>query len=126
MAKGARRDRRLEAEWRRIIRGYIRSALGVREFCAKSKLAESAFYYWRRELHRRQAEQEQHPRRGSASATAAPPSKPAFLPVCMAEEIAPSAVAGRIEIVLSNGRRVHVAAPVDRQALADVLAVAEA
>ena len=42
MAKGARRDRRLEAEWRRIIRGYIRSGLSIREFCTKSELPESA------------------------------------------------------------------------------------
>ena len=33
---------------------------------------------------------------------------------------------GRIEILVSNGRRVQVTGPVDRQALADVLAVVEA
>lgn len=33
--------------------------------------------------------------------------------------------AGRIEIELSGGHHVHVTAPVDRQALADVLAVLE-
>jgi len=121
----ANRDRRLEAEWRRIIRGYIRSGLSVREFCAKSKLPESAFYYWRRELQRRQAKQEQRPRR-DAWATAGASSPLAFLPVRVAEEVTPPAVAGRIEIVLPNGRRVHVIAPVDRHALADVLAVLEA
>jgi hypothetical protein len=42
------------------------------------------------------------------------------VPVRVAED-APAG--GRIEIVLSGGRRVHVAAPVDRRALADVLAV---
>ena len=119
----ANRDRRREAEWRRIIRGYIRSGLSVREFCAKSKLAESAFYFWRRELHHRQAEQEQR-REREASAPLDATSKLAFLPVRVAEELPPP-VAGRIEIVLPNGRRVHVTTPVDRQALADVLAVLE-
>jgi hypothetical protein len=76
-------------------------------------LAESAFYFWRRELQRRQTEQEQRRERAHA-----------FLPVRVAEELPPP-VAGRIEIVLANGRRVHVAAPVDRQALAEVLAVLE-
>jgi transposase-like protein len=121
----ANRDRRLEVEWRRIIRGHIRSGLSVREFCAKSKLPESAFYYWRRELHRRQAEQEQP--RGRHGPV------PAFVPVRVAanrvEPVAHEpepASPGRIEIVLPSGRRVHVIAPVDRQALADVLAVLEA
>jgi hypothetical protein len=44
---------------------------------------------------------------------------PAFVPVTLAQEMRPSA--GRIEIELSDGRRVHVTAPVDRHALADVL-----
>jgi transposase len=113
MAKGARRDRQREVEWRHIVREQARSGLSIREFCTKSKLAESAFYFWRRELARRQAEQEQRRERPHA-----------FLPVRVAEDPLPVGP-GRIEIVLSSGRRVHVTAPVDRQVLADVLAVLE-
>lgn len=114
MAKNKGRDRQREARWRRIIREQGRSGLGVREFCRRGKLTETAFYFWRRELQCRQAEQEQ--RRPD------PPAVPAFVPVRV-EEHSGSAAGGRIEIELSGGRRVHVCPPVDRQALADVLAV---
>ena len=125
MAKAASRDRRREVQWRRVVRQHIHSGLTIREFCAKGKLLESTFYFWRRELQRRKAEREQRRQRGRTSAPADPSSKPAFLPVRVAEEVPPT-VAGGIEIVLSNGRRLHVTAPVDRTALADVLAVLEA
>jgi hypothetical protein len=114
MANGASRDRRREAEWRRIMREHARSGLSILEFCRKSKLRETAFHYWRRELKRRQAEQEQRNR---------PSTQAAFVPVRVAEELRPESA--HIEIVLSGGRRVHVTAPVDRLALAEVLAVLE-
>lgn len=44
------------------------SGQSVREFCARRRLAESAFHYWRRELQRRDAE-------------SALPPPPAFVPV---------------------------------------------
>jgi hypothetical protein len=119
MPKGKDRDGRLEAKWRRIIREHTRSGLSIRDFCRNSKLRESAFYFWRRELERRdvarrEAEQEQRKR---------PSGQAAFVPVRVTDEVRVDP--GRIEIVLSGGHRVHVAAPVDRQALADVLAVLE-
>jgi transposase len=117
MAKNKGRDRRREARWRRIIREHGRSGLGVREFCRRGKLTETAFYFWRRELQRRQEQQDQR-------AAIEPPPKPTFVAVRVNEPAASPAV-GRIEIELSSGRRVHVIAPVDRQALVDVLAVLE-
>ena len=117
MAKGVSRDRRREAQWRRVVGEHGRSGLTVREFCRKSKLRESTFYFWRRELERRQAEQEQRPQTGPSAA-------PAFVAVRV-EEHSGTAADGRIVIELSGGRRVHVTPPVERQALADVLAVLE-
>ena len=149
MANGKDRDKRREARWRRIIGDHRRSGLGVREFCRRGKLTETAFYFWRSELQRRQAE---HVSGGSAGRSGAkpvavanpeeqrrpadPPALPAFVPVRLDQRLAASHAervaepAGRsadwrIEIELSGGRRVHVAGPVDRQALADVLAVLE-
>ena len=117
MAKGSARDARRELQWRRLVRKRERSGLTVRQFCRENNLPESAFYYWRRELSRRQAEQE----KGRPSD--APPA-PAFVPVLVAEDPrAHAAGPGPIEIELPDGRRVHVPSPVDRQALADVLAV---
>ena len=109
MAKGKVRDKSKEAFWRRTVRRQGQSGLTVRAFCREHELRETAFYFWRCELARRQA---------------ARPASAAFVPVQVVETPAPAG--GRIEIVLSGDRRVHVAAPVDRQALADVLAVLEA
>ena len=110
MARGKVRDKSKEVFWRRTVRRQGQSGLTVRVFCRKYALRETAFYFWRRELARREAAD-----RPSA----------AFMPVRVVQE-APAPAGGRIEIVLSGDRRVHVAAPVDRQALADVLAVLEA
>ena len=125
MPKGATRDKRRETRWRHLVRDHKRSGLTVRQFCHENDLPESAFYYWRRELLRRdgardEAKQEQRKR-------PSPPARPvrpaAFVPVTVAQDTRPDAA--RIEIELSCGRRVHVTAPVNRQALADVLAVLE-
>ena len=125
MANGEGRDRRREAYWRRTIREQRGSGLTIRDFCRRSKLRESAFHFWRRELERRQAEQEQRQQKSRPAQRPRPPRAPAFVTVRVAEQPQPP-VGGRIEIELPSGRRVHVAAPVDRQALADVLAVLEA
>jgi transposase-like protein len=117
MANGKGRDRRREARWRRIVRRHGRSGLSVREFCRRGKLTETAFYFWRRELQRRQAEPEQH---GPADRAATP----AFVPVQVEDRSAASAD-GRIVIELAGSQRVHVTPPVDCKALADVLAVLE-
>lgn len=107
MAMGKVRDKSKEAFWRRTIRRQGQSGLTVRAFCRKHAVRETAFHFWRRELQRREAAQ---------------PASAVFLPVRVTEGTA-TPVSGHIEIVLSGGRRVHVAPPVDRQALADVLAV---
>lgn len=133
MAKGASRDRRREVRWRGIMREQDRSGLSIRGFCRKSKLPETAFYYWRSELQRRQAEhvsgvasakpEEQRRPQSCVGQDSGAAPVPTFVPVRVEEQSTASPAGGRIEIVLPGGRRVHVTAPVDRQALADVLAV---
>ncbi len=135
MANGKQRDRRREERWRRIIREHGRSGLGVREFCRRGKLTETAFYFWRRELLRRDGErheaehlsgaalakpQEQRRQASRPSCSPRPAAAPAFVPVRVEAHIG-GAAAGRVEIELSGGLRIHVTAPVHRQALADVL-----
>lgn len=122
--------------------------LSVREFCRRRKITESAFYFWRGELYRRGLErngthspnhQEKPPprrKRPSASVTFVPvrlavgssvQSQPVASRRAQHSDSVPApcfdaaAVAGRVVIELSHGRRVHVFPPVDRQALADVL-----
>ena len=143
MAEGRKRSRRREQRWRRLMREHGESGLTVREFCRRRKVTETAFYYWRRELQRREAEL------ANGSPTDAPAS---FVAVRLAasdvEGLAASdveglargdveglpernadavegdrrAACGRIEIGLPGGCRVAIVPPVDRQALGDVLA----
>jgi transposase-like protein len=56
MAMAARqRDPQRERSWRRVLADFRASGLGVREYCRRHGLVESAFHYWRRELERRTA-----------------------------------------------------------------------
>jgi hypothetical protein len=106
MSKGLPRDPRREVAWRKWVGRQPGSGLSVREYCHQHGLKESAFYFWRAELARRG-------------------SRPAFVPVTVS---APGRVAtggGHLEIALAGGARIHVAGAVDRQLLADVLAVLE-
>jgi len=115
MAKGKRRDKGKEAYWQQKLDQHSQSGLSIRAFCGQHGLTETAFYFWRRELVRRQGERRSKPRRRRAL----------FVPVRLATEARPT-TSGEIAIALADGRRVHLTPPVDKQALADVLAVMEA
>jgi hypothetical protein len=99
--------------------------VGVREFCRRGKLTETAFYFWRRELERRQVEDSRRRADQEQRCPADPPAPPAFMPVRVEGHVDGPAGGGRIEIELPGGRRVHVTAPLDRQVLADVLTLLE-
>jgi len=75
MARG-QRDPELERQWRERIARWQASGLTVREFCRRQGLLETSFYYWKRELRKRDA---------AASATLksspAKKSRPTFLPL---------------------------------------------
>ena len=110
----ARRDRKKEWFWRRTIRRQPSSGMSVRAWCRKHGLRESSFYWWRAPLARRDAEaMTLVPVRVSTD----PPPTGVF------DLSAGNGLLGRIEIVLPNQRCVRFTGPVDRQALADVLAV---
>lgn len=106
-----------EGFWRGQIAGQVRSGEPVRGYCRRRGLKESSFYYWRRRL-------------GGGTGKEA---GAAFVPVEVVNETArpdhaedtaaEEARTGVIEILLANERRVRVTGPVDRQTLADVLAV---
>lgn len=100
------RDLQKESFWRRMVNGQAGSGLSVRAWCGRHRLNEAGFYWWRKELARRDIER----------------PEPAFVPVQVTPE-GPSKTGGRIEIVLAGGRRVRVRGPVDRQVLAEVVSV---
>lgn len=103
MARGTRRDLKKEEFWRRRLGAQADSGLSIRAWCRRHGVQESAFYWWRTRLARRDA---------------APPH---FAPVHVVADPVTEA-AGRIEIVLSGDRRVHVIGYVERRTLAEVLA----
>jgi hypothetical protein len=109
MATGWDQDRRIEARWRRIVREFACSRLGVREFCRVNGLTVSTLHFWHdefrrreRELHRREYERrhrqiderrtdgsERSRRAGEhrTDASIAPPALPAFVAVRVTERV---------------------------------------
>jgi hypothetical protein len=56
MANGATvRDRKKESSWRRHLKAQAQSELSVAGYCRRHGLREYGFYWWRRELARRDA-----------------------------------------------------------------------
>jgi transposase-like protein len=93
-----------------MVVGQAQSGLSIRAWCRKHDVHEHSFYWWRARLARRG--------RGRKVRS----SKPTFVPVRVSAQ-GVSGAEGQIEIVLSGDRRIRIHGPVDRQMLADVLAV---
>ena len=106
MGRAAGSSNRRASHWRRILTRWKQSGLPVRAFCRAENVNEPRFYWWRRELQRRDQ------------------VKPAFLPVHVLAEEAKS-LAGGIEVVLANGRSLRVGVGFDPQTLVQVVALLE-
>lgn len=114
--RGALRDPKKEAFWRRMLREQGGSGLSVRAWCDRCGLNQGTFCWWRRELARRDA--------AGRDPGRAEDAKPAFMPVRVAAA-GETGNGGSIEIVLTGGHRIRLSGCVDRQMLAEVLAVME-
>ena len=115
MAKRLSRDMGRERRWREIIQRQAAGGMSIRAFCRRGKIRESAFYYWRAELRRR--DKQARP----ALVDAGAPAASTFVPVVVSGPVGHDAAG--IEIVLPDGAMVRVpAGSVDRAALAEVLA----
>ena len=114
MVRRRSRDPKKEAFWRRVIRRQPSSGMSVRAWCRKYALRESSFYWWRRQLARRDAHA---PALVPVRVTADRSADDAF------DSSAVNGALSRIEIVLPARRRVRLIGPVNRQALTDVLTV---
>ena len=134
MAKKGERDPKRERFWRAVLRRQGRSGLTAKAFCRQEQLSEASYYFWRRELARRDREPSPwHQRRrepvGAASFRAAkrPPvtSTPLFQELSILGGPSPAADR-RLEIILPDGCRLRLPAEVDRRLLADVLQALEA
>jgi len=112
--RGGRRDPAKERAWRRRLARYARADLTVRVFCAREGVQESAFYFWRRELARRDDETAGASERGG-EATAG--SDSALVPVHLIR----SGSSHAIEIHLASGHVVRARADVTPEHLAAVV-----
>jgi hypothetical protein len=90
-----------------VLARWKRSGLSVRTFCRAEGLNQGTFYWWRRELNRRDQ------------------PKPTFLPVRVLAEKAGSAAAG-VEVVLGNGRCVRVGVGFDPDTFVRIVELLEA
>jgi hypothetical protein len=108
MASGGARDRQKEAAWRRRLGQQATSGQSVRAWCRERQVTENSFYWWRKELARRDAE----------------PQAASFLPVHVTDNPARDGNS-QIEIMLTDGRRVRLTGPVNREMLTAVLDVLE-
>lgn len=104
------RDANRERLWRRHLKQQQSSGLTVRAFCSLHQLKETSFFFWKKEIAKRDRE----------AATAAP--TPAFMSVSIVDSPA-SRRETPIEIRLADGPYLRVRSGCDRGLLADVLAM---
>jgi hypothetical protein len=86
MASAAIWIKKREVIWRRVVAGHAGSGLSIRAYCAKHRVKEPAFYWWRTELARRDA----------------PKPKAAFVPVVV--KAGAVAATDGVSIELRGGR----------------------
>lgn len=123
-------------EWQGTIEQWRQSGQTVRNYCRAQGLKESAFYFWRRELTRRDDNRSRRwqpagktPKRGGASTPAHPhrravpkplPADEAhFLPVRTVSPAVDEKCNG-LEIALADGRVLRLRPDFVRQTLSDV------
>jgi hypothetical protein len=112
------RSRKGDAEkarfWQRTISEAARSGTSIRQFCRQRRLKESQFYWWQHKL-----------RAGRQGGTMPRPGgngRPASFALVSDEAGATDA---GIELVLGDGRKLHIRQGVDEETLRSVLAALE-
>ena len=119
-----RRDGKKERSWRKLLQEQSRSGLSVRAFCEERGLRQHAFYFWRREVQRRDTERSALKSSQSGPVRRAVPQPQAFAAITVSDAGIGSS-APSIEIVLGNGVCLRLRESFDPKMLADVLAVLE-
>jgi hypothetical protein len=132
------RDPKLEQSWRTALAKWTASGLNVRDFCRRHRLAESAFYFWRREIAARDRtpvpaptseatsaapRRSPAPQRPTRAAPARRSSRPTPRPRFVALRVVPDAP---LELVLRTGHVLRVPPGYDADHLRAVAAALEA
>jgi hypothetical protein len=118
-----------ERQWRQILKEQRASGLSARAFCQQRGLAEPRFYFWRKEVARRDLEQADLSSRIEADQRASSRS-PAFAQLMVeATEASHSrdslGCPAPLEIVLSSGTCLRIRVGCEPEMLRQVLAVLE-
>jgi transposase-like protein len=131
MRRRSEREIQRRNGWREIVRKQQEGGLSVRAYCRQAGVEESAFYWWRRELARRDRDdpQDRSVHQGAASKSAARISSSVaggvgFLPVQVVADHGEARVPA-IEVLLAGGCVLRVLPGFDWQTLLDVLGVLE-
>lgn len=99
--------------WQRVLARQAASGLSIQQFCRQERLSAATAYGWRHRLRRETGRRPAAERLGVG-----------FAPLRIVPEASGLLLAGGlIEIVLPADRRVRLAGRVDKQVLADVVAV---
>jgi len=98
--KGPARSEERRTYWQTAIDLQRESRLSIRQFCKQEGLAESAFYFWRRELRR---SDDSSPK--TSTPTASPPK---FLPVEIKPALHKADNSSPLVIELASGTRLKV------------------
>ena len=126
--RARRRDQEKEKFWRKKIAEWKRSGSPIAEFCRTHDLKQTGFYWWRRELRRREEVRKEN-ERGKAKGSF---SLPTFTPVRVVHS--KSSVKGGqqetdlgagVEIILAGRRLVRVYRGFDPDVLLQVIETLE-
>lgn len=121
------RDPKREQFWRRTLTRFATAGLNIRDFCRRHRLAETAFYFWRRAIAARDREpgrpavapKSRPTPRPKPRRTAPPSPRPTFVPVRVVPD-------RPLEVVLRSGHVVRVPPGSDPSYLRAVVAALEA
>ena len=119
-----RRDGKKERSWRKLLQEQSPSGVSVRAFCEERGLRQHAFYFWRREVQRRDTERSTLMSSQSGPVRRSVPQPQAFATITVSDAGTGSS-APAIEIVLGSGVCLRLRENFDPKMLADVLAVLE-
>jgi transposase-like protein len=123
MGRGTERSLERERMWRGRIVGQQTSGLTIRGYCRRHGLHESAFYFWRRELAKRDRGAFMIPSESFVPVSVVPPAPTPVSSACQSSATTVPCHSSPIEIHLTDGRRVSVSPTCDSSLLTMVLDV---
>lgn len=119
------RDAAKERFWRDVLKRFAASGLSVRAFCQEEKLAETAFYAWRRMIGERDAEAKRPVKARPAGSRKPqhPVKPPVFLPLLVSGD---GHAHGAIVLELAGGRVLRLSETIPAERLAEIVVALEA